>query len=82
MVRIDNGSEMSLAKQYFDDLLVSIKQQDCSFSRTKKKKKKSNHSIHVKGSLLSGQITTFWLEIFCQHQLENYFGRQILTWGL
>ena len=36
MVQIDNGLEMSLAKQYFDDWLVSIKQQDRSFSRTEK----------------------------------------------
>ena len=37
---------MSLTKQYFDDWFVSIKQQDCSFSRTKKK---SNHNKHIKG---------------------------------
>ena len=38
MVQTDNGLEMSLAKQYFDDWLVSIKQQDHSFSRTERKK--------------------------------------------
>ena len=37
MVQTDNGLEMSLAKQYFDDSLVSIKQHDCSFSRTENK---------------------------------------------
>ena len=46
------------------------------------KKNNSNHRKHVKGfqlleaviSLASGQIATFCPEIFCQHQLENYFG--------
>ena len=62
MVRIDNGSEMSLAKQYFDDLLVSIKQQDCSFSTTKKKKIKSQHTregffiIRSDNYILAGNI--------------------------
>ena len=37
MIQIVNGLEMSLAKQYFYDLLVSIKQQDRSFGRTEKK---------------------------------------------
>ena len=45
MVQTDNSLEMSLAKQYFDDWLDSIKKQDRSFSRTEKN---SNHSIHVK----------------------------------
>ena len=36
MVQIDNVLEISLAKQCFDDWLVSIKQQDHSFSRTEK----------------------------------------------
>ena len=47
MVQMDDGLEMSLAKQCFDDWLVSIKQQDRSFSKTEKKN--LNHSIHVKG---------------------------------
>ena len=47
MIQIINGLEMSLAKQYFDDWLVSIKQQDRNFSRTEKRD--SNHSMHVKG---------------------------------
>ena len=47
MVQIDNGLEMSLAKQYFDDSLVSIKQQDPSFSRTEKKFK----SQHIREGL-------------------------------
>ena len=50
MVKIDSGLEMSLAKQYFDDLLVSIKRQDHSFSRTAKK---SIYSIHVQGFLIT-----------------------------
>ena len=37
MIQIDNDLEMCLAKQYFDDSLVSIKQQDRSFYRTGKK---------------------------------------------
>ena len=44
MVQKDNGLEMSLAKQYFDDWLVSMKQQDHSFSKTEKKKFKSQHT--------------------------------------
>ena len=39
MIQIVNGLEMSLAKQYFANWLVSIKQQDCSFSRTEKNPK-------------------------------------------
>ena len=34
MIQIVSGLEISLAKQYFDDWLVSIKQHDCSSSRT------------------------------------------------
>ena len=41
---IVNELEMSLATQYFEDLLVSIKQQGRSFSRTEKN---SNHSKHM-----------------------------------
>ena len=37
IVQIVNGLEMSLAKQYFDDWLVSMEQQDCSFAITEKK---------------------------------------------
>ena len=36
MMQIVNGLEMSLAKQYFDDWLVSSKK-DRSFTRTEKK---------------------------------------------
>ena len=46
-IQTDNSLEMSLAKQYSDDGLVSIKQKDRSFSRAEKKN--SNHSIYVKG---------------------------------
>ena len=48
-------------------------------------KKSSNHSKHVNEGLFevleavissaSDQIAIFWLEIFCQHQIEHYFGR-------
>ena len=37
MIQIANGLEMSLAKQYFDDSLVSIKQQVAVFLEQKKK---------------------------------------------
>ena len=40
----DGGLEMSLAKHYFDDWLVSIKQQDHSFSRTERKTFRSQHT--------------------------------------
>ena len=40
MIQIVSGLEMSLVKQYFDDWLVSIKQQDRTFSRTEKKNTK------------------------------------------
>ena len=36
MIQIGNGLEMSLAKQYFDDLFVSVKQQDRNFFRAEK----------------------------------------------
>ena len=46
------GLEMSLAKQYFKDWLVSINQQDLNFSRTEKN---PNHSKHIEGfSVTSG----------------------------
>ena len=37
MIQILDGLVVPLAKQYFDDLIFSIKQQDRSFSRTEKK---------------------------------------------
>ena len=45
MIQIANGLEMSLAKQCFDDWLVSIKQQVAVFLE---QKKNSCHSKHVK----------------------------------
>ena len=53
MIQIVSGLEMSLAKQYFDDWLVSIKQQDRSFYRTEKNlksillKRDSNTSVFL-----------------------------------
>ena len=44
MVQIDSDLEMSLAKQYFDDWLVSVKHQDHGFSRTEKKKFNLQHT--------------------------------------
>ena len=58
MIQIVNGFEMSLAKQYFDDWIVSIKQQHSLFSRTEKKKN-SNHSKHAKGFLITGGSNIF-----------------------
>ena len=68
MIQIVSGLEMSLAKQYFDDWLVSIKQQDYSFSRTEKKFQitaniwKVFQLLEVVISLASGEITTLWLK--------------------
>ena len=60
---------MSLAKQYFDDRIASIRQQDYSFSRTEKKN--SNHNKHAKGfsitrgnNIFSIRSDTFWLKVF------------------
>ena len=39
MIQIIDSLEIFLAKQCFDDWLVPIKQQDCSFSRTERKMK-------------------------------------------
>ena len=80
MIQIVSGLEMSLADQCFDDWLVSIKQQDCSFSR---REKKSNHSKHIKGFSITRGTNIFSIrsdsyilaERFCQYQLESYFGR-------
>ena len=78
MLQIVNGSEMFLANQYFDDRLISIKQQDRSFSTTEKKY--SNHSKHMKGfSITRGSnicsITpdTFWVKDFVSSNLEITF---------
>ena len=81
MGQIDNGLEMSLDKWYLDDWIVSIKQHDRSFSGTEKKIPITANTwrafqlLEAVISSASGQIPTFWLEIFCQHQLENYLGR-------
>ena len=71
--------EMSSAKQYFDDWLISIKQQDCSFSITEER---SNHSKHMKGFSITRGSNIFGIrsgsyilaERLCQDQLENDFG--------
>ena len=72
MVQIDSDLEMSLAKQYFDDWLVSVKHQDHGFSRTEKKKIqftaytwRAFQLLEAGISSVSGQIATFCLEIFC-----------------
>ena len=76
MVQIDNGLVI------FDDWLVSIKQQDRSFSRIEKKFQITAYTwrafqlIDAVISSASGQIATFWREILCQHQFE------LLTWRL
>ena len=42
-----------------------------------------NYQIEAVISSASGQRATFWLEMFFQCQIENYFGRQLLlNWGL
>ena len=70
---------MSLAKQYFDDRIASIRQQDYSFSRTEKKIQITTNTLRafqLLGAIIfsaSGQIH-FGLKFF-QHRLENYFGR-------
>ena len=74
MTQIANVLEMTLAKQYFDYLLVSIKQQDHSFSKTEKN---SNHSKHKKVFSITGGINifsirsdTFWLKDFVNTNLK------------
>ena len=47
---------MSLGKQYFDNWLVFIKQQDRSFSRTEKN---SNHSSYMKGFSITRSSNIF-----------------------
>ena len=71
-----------VAKQYFDDWLASIKQQDCSFSGTEKKNQITANTWRAFQlqeaviSLEAGQMSSYILaERFCQHQIENYFGR-------
>ena len=71
MVQTNNGLGMPLAKQYFDDRLVSIKQRDRSFSRTEKKIQitaytwRDSQLLEAVISSALGQTATFWLEIFC-----------------
>ena len=74
---------MSLAKQYYDDWLISINQQDCSFSRTEKN---SNHGKYMNSfsitridNIFSIKPDTFFAEKICQHQLETFSGRYLLT---
>ena len=79
MMQIVNGSEMSLAKQYFVDWLVAIKQQHRSFSGTERKIQiTANKDFSVtRGSNISSIRTDSYIlaERFCQQQVENYFGR-------
>ena len=62
---------MSLVKPCFEDGLVSIKEQDFSFSRSEKK---SNHSKHMKGFYITSsnnifniKSDTFWLKDFADN---------------
>ena len=72
--------EMFLAKQYFDDWLVSIKQQDRTFPRTEKQN--LNQSKHMNGFAVTWSSNIFSIRsdnnaqitTFCQEQIENYFG--------
>ena len=71
----DIGLEMSLAKQYFDDWLVSITQQDHSFSRAEKN---SNQSKYMKGfsitrgnNIFSIRSDTFLLKDFVNPNLKT-----------
>ena len=63
---------MSLAKQYFDDSLVSIKQQDRSFSRTEKKKN-SNHNKHMRSFSITRGSNIFRItsDTFCLKDFVN-----------
>ena len=76
MIQIVNGLEMPLVKQYFDDLLVSIKQKDCSFSRTEKKNQitantcRASKLLETVISSEAGQIATFWLKYFVKTKLK------------
>ena len=74
MIQKINDLKMSLIKQYFDDWLVSIKQQDYNFSRTEKN---SNLSKHMKGfsitrdsNIFSIISNTFWLKDFLNANLK------------
>ena len=77
MIQIANGLKISLVKQYFDDWLVSIKQNRTAVFL--EKKKNPNHSKQLKGfSILetvttsaSGQVDTFWLRDFVKSSLKN-----------
>ena len=78
MIQIVNGLEKSLAKQYFDDWLVSIKQQDCCFSRSERKiKNKWRASQLLEAVIYSkpNQIATFWMIDFGNTNFKIYFGR-------
>ena len=69
MIQIINGLEVSLAKQYFEDCVVSMKQKDCSFFKTEKN---SDHIKQVKGfsnnrgsNIFSIRSDTLLIEQFC-----------------
>ena len=77
LMQIVNGLKMSLAKQYFDDWLVFIKQQDFSFSRTEKKIQVVANTwrvfqlLEAVVSSVSGQVATFWLKDFVNTSFKN-----------
>ena len=78
MIQVVNSLQMLLVRQYFDDWLVPVKQQICSFSRTEKK---SNHSKHTKGFWITRDSNIFRIkpdiyilaEKFFQHNFEGNF---------
>ena len=74
MIQKINDLKMSLIKQYFDDWLVSIKQQEHSFSRTEKNLNLSEHmkgfSITRDSNIFSITSNTFWLKDFVNTNLK------------
>ena len=63
MIQIVNGLEMSLAMQYFDDWLISIKEQNWNFSRTEK-------LLETVISSGTGQTHLFWVRDFVNTDLK------------
>ena len=70
---------MSLPKQYFDDWLVSVKQQDCIFSTTKKQ---SNHSWYIKGLLITRGSYIFRIRSVNYILSERFSQQQKISFNL
>ena len=88
MIQIVNGWEMSLANQYFDVWLFTIKQQVAVFLEMKNKIQLTANTwraFQLQDAVISStssQITTFWLKNFVNSPTWKLFWKISFSLGL